>query len=116
MKFTRKLSILTKKKIVEFYKSGLKGEKQIRQETSTWDTPALKEIRGHGLMLGIALNPKKIDTPENLTPALYIVKELMTAGLLTVPAGAETVRWLPPLNVTEQEVTKALQTLKATLT
>jgi len=32
MKFTRKLSILTKKKIVEYFKSGLKSEKQIRQE------------------------------------------------------------------------------------
>jgi len=32
MKFSRKLSILTKQRIVEYYKSGLKSEKKIRQE------------------------------------------------------------------------------------
>ena len=32
MKFSRKFSILTKQRIVEYYKSGLKSEKQIRQE------------------------------------------------------------------------------------
>lgn len=32
MKFIRKFSILTRKRIVEYYKSGLKSEKQIRQE------------------------------------------------------------------------------------
>lgn len=32
MKFSRKFSILTKQRIVEYYKTGLKSEKQIRQE------------------------------------------------------------------------------------
>jgi len=32
MKFSRKFSILTKQRIVEYYKVGLKSEKQIRQE------------------------------------------------------------------------------------
>ncbi len=41
MKSTRKFCILTKKRIVEFYKSGLKNEKQIRQEYGL--TPTLLE-------------------------------------------------------------------------
>jgi len=32
MKFSRKFSILTKQRIVEYYKAGLKDEKKIRQE------------------------------------------------------------------------------------
>ena len=32
MKFSRKFSTLTKQRIVEYYKAGLKSEKQIRQE------------------------------------------------------------------------------------
>ena len=32
MKFSRKFSNLTKQRIVEYYKTGLKSEKQIRQE------------------------------------------------------------------------------------
>ena len=38
------------------------------------------------------------------------------AGLLTVPAGPETVRWLPPLNVTPAEIDQALAIMHATLT
>ena len=56
MEFSRKLSILTKKKIVEFYKSGLKGEKQIRQEYGV--TPLLLEklVRWYNQYF---LNPQK---------------------------------------------------------
>ena len=39
----------------------------------------------------------------------------MDNGLLTVAAGTETLRWLPPLNVTEAEVAEALEILKNTL-
>lgn len=39
----------------------------------------------------------------------------MGNGLLTVPAGTETLRWLPPLNVTKTEVAEALEILKNTL-
>ena len=56
MKFTRKLSILTKKKIVEFYKSGLKGEKQIRQEYGVSPLLLEKLVRWYNRYF---LNPQK---------------------------------------------------------
>jgi acetylornithine/succinyldiaminopimelate/putrescine aminotransferase len=37
-----------------------------------------------------------------------LVKALMAEGLLTVAAGPLVVRWLPPLNVTPEEVQGAL--------
>ena len=33
----------------------------------------------------------------------------MSAGMLTVPAGARVVRFVPPLVVSEQEITEALE-------
>jgi 4-aminobutyrate aminotransferase-like enzyme len=40
---------------------------------------------------------------------------LISKGLITVPAGPETVRLLPPLNVTDAEIDEALAILKDTL-
>jgi len=49
------------------------------------------------------------------TPALAVVKQLMKEGLITVPAGPEVIRLLPPLNVNTTEVTKALEILTKVL-
>lgn len=93
----------------------LAREQQIRQALSTWKHPAIKELRGKGLMLGFALNTEVIKTAEGVTPALALVLKLTEKGLLTVPAGAETLRWLPALNVSEEEVATALDLLKQAL-
>ncbi|HQW27841.1 MAG TPA: aspartate aminotransferase family protein, partial [Verrucomicrobiales bacterium] len=42
------------------------------------------------------------------TPSLFVVNRAREAGLLTVPAGDSVVRWLPPLNVSSEEVDEAL--------
>jgi acetylornithine/succinyldiaminopimelate/putrescine aminotransferase len=60
------------------------------------------------LLLGIGLRPDLIPTPEGSTPALTVVKSLMTEGLIVPPAGPETFRLLPPLNVTDAEIDEAL--------
>ena len=39
----------------------------------------------------------------------------MANGLLTVPAGTDTLRWLPPLNVSDEEIDQALSILKNTI-
>ncbi|MFK7909519.1 MAG: aspartate aminotransferase family protein [Akkermansiaceae bacterium] len=87
----------------------------IRAEIGSWNHPAISDIRGKGLLLGIALKPESLATPEDSTPALYLCQALMAAGLLTVPAGPETLRLLPPLNVTENDIQKALRIIKNTL-
>ena len=68
---------------------------------------AVKGIRGCGLMLGFILSDGG---------SIELVKQLMEAGLLTVPAGPNIVRWLPPLNVTEAEIDKALEIMESGLT
>jgi 4-aminobutyrate aminotransferase-like enzyme len=72
-------------------------------------------VRGSGLLLGVALDPARIPTPEGKTPALVVVNKLMEHGLLVPPAGPNTFRLLPPLNVTEAEIDEALAIVREVL-
>lgn len=92
-----------------------KQEARIRAEIASWELPVITEVRGLGLLLGIGLNPDLIPVSEGETCALKIVKSLMEKGLLLVAAGPETIRLLPPLNVTDGEVDEALAMIKELL-
>lgn len=89
-------------------------ESRIREAVSGWDFPFFVELRGLGLMLGFAFDPDAVQkipgfAESGRTPALFIVDALQKdESLLTVPAGSRVVRWLPPLNVTDEEVDEAL--------
>jgi len=48
-------------------------------------------------------------------PALRLTRRLMAAGLLVVPAGEQTIRLLPPLNVSADECTEAIGILRDVL-
>jgi len=88
---------------------------RLRAAIESWKLPVVTEIRGLGLLFGIGLDPKRIAVEGAETPALKVVKSLISKGLITVPAGPDTVRLLPPLNVTETEIDEALAILKDTL-
>uniref|UniRef100_A0A7S2JSE9 acetylornithine transaminase n=1 Tax=Leptocylindrus danicus TaxID=163516 RepID=A0A7S2JSE9_9STRA len=66
----------------------------------------LGDIRGKGLILGI-------DSVS--CPAGELVGDCMKDGLLLVPAGPNTVRFVPPLIVTEAEIEKALEMFEKTV-
>ncbi len=68
----------------------------------------LREARGRGFLLALV-------THDTLPPA-DLVKALLEAGLVTVPAGGNAARLLPPLNVTDEEIDEALGILDVTLT
>lgn len=87
-------------------------ESRIRQAIAGWRLPAIREVRGHGLLLGVALDPARIPVAEGKTPAMVVVGELMELGLLCPAAGPNTVRLLPPLNVTDAETDEALALLR----
>ena len=59
-------------------------------------------VRGKGLMIGIECNVKNTD----------LTKTLRENGLLSVPAGGNIVRFLPPLNIDRSHADKALEILK----
>ena len=62
-------------------------------------------VRGRGFLIGVAL---KVDAGQ-------AVAKLRGAGLLSVPAAGNVVRFLPPLNVTRAELLKCLETLEEVL-
>ncbi len=65
------------------------------------------ELRGRGLMLGL----RCVDGLTNGD----LVARLMANGLLTVPAGDNVVRLLPPLIIEESHVAEALEIITRTL-
>ena len=73
--------------------------------------PGVREVRGAGLLLGIELADLPPLAGEEGTAALRLTKRLIQAGLLVVPAGEQTIRLLPPLNVTAAECEEAAQIL-----
>ena len=84
------------------------------------EIPLLSDIRGVGLMLGFVIDVEELEKLEPFrmsgqSPSIYLVNLLSKNGLLTVPAGAEVLRWLPPLNVDKNEVEEAIKIMKVTL-
>lgn len=90
-------------------------EARIREAVGGWKLPVVTEVRGIGLLLGIGLDPALIPVPEGKTAAMVVANKLLEAGLLVPAAGPNTIRLLPPLNVTDAEVDEALGILRNTL-
>lgn len=65
--------------------------------------PMMKEIRGRGLMIGIQLDRSCAD----------LVKKCMEKGLLTNCAADTTLRFVPPLIVTQEDIERALEIIKS---
>jgi predicted acetylornithine/succinylornithine family transaminase len=61
----------------------------------------IKEVRGKGLMLAAQLNIESGD----------IVNECLQLGLLIASAGSKTLRFVPPLIITTQDVDQAIKVL-----
>jgi len=85
----------------------------IAGEAMSWDLPVLKEVRAFGFMIGFELNTDRIETRDDFkasgkVPSIWVVQKLMDAGLLTVAAGPKVVRWLAPMNTTEDEAHQGL--------
>lgn len=63
--------------------------------------PMIREVRGLGLMIGV-------DLRRRVTPVL---KALMERGVLALPAGPTVLRLLPPLIVSEDQLSEVLDTI-----
>ena len=65
-----------------------------------------EEVRGKGLMLGLKCKVQNID----------VVNAGYSNKLLTVPAGDNVVRLLPPLTISDKEIKQALEKLDCVMT
>lgn len=77
--------------------------------------PLVREVRGAGLLLGIEVDDFAAREDETGPPAARLTRRLIQAGLLVVPAGEQTIRLLPPLNVTAAECDQAAEILRSVL-
>jgi len=81
-------------------------------------SPLIAEVRGLGLMIGLELVgdfKEHLGLEDARPPALALTTRLMDAGLLVIPAGERTIRFLPPLNVAPPEIDAAIAILRASL-
>jgi acetylornithine/N-succinyldiaminopimelate aminotransferase len=65
----------------------------------------IRQVRGRGLMWGV----------DVLGTAAHVVSEALAQGLLVCSAGDYTVRMLPPLVATREELARGLQILESVL-
>jgi 4-aminobutyrate aminotransferase len=79
------------------------------------DYPCIGEVRGKGLMIGMEL----IERDEERTPARALCDAVVTRayhnGLILLSCGVSTVRFMPPLSLSEAEVDEAMALLRASL-
>ena len=82
-----------------------KGE-YLKQQLLAIGSDAVHDVRGMGLMLGIGVDPDKRSG---------YVKALQEKGVLVLTAGTDTIRLLPPLIISKEEIDKAVACMKEVL-
>ena len=85
-----------------FLQRVIQAGEAIRGQVASWNLPCIREVRGKGLMIGI-------DVEQS---AAQVQKDCLAAGLCISTAGANTLRFLPPLVITDEEINRGLDILK----
>ncbi|MDR3337075.1 MAG: aspartate aminotransferase family protein [Treponema sp.] len=78
-----------------------KGEK-IMAAVRGWNHPAVKEVRGLGLMIGVDIEGE----------AGAMLEKALEAGLLILSAGPNTLRFLPPYTISDGEIEQGIGILR----
>ena len=80
-----------------------------RTELRKFASPLVNEIRGKGLLTGVVIGK------ENGKTALDLCMKLMQNGLLAKPTREDTIRFAPPLMISETQLQEALEIIKTSL-
>jgi acetylornithine/N-succinyldiaminopimelate aminotransferase len=83
-----------------------KGQK-IKDAVTSFHSSKVAEVRGLGLMIGVKL--------IGITHR-EAVEQLLERGVVALTAGGDTLRFLPPLTITDAELDTAIAALKEVLT
>lgn len=77
----------------------------IQEKIAAFGSDMVKEVRGVGMMIGIAVTRAPKD----------VLHDAFERGLLVLTAGSDVVRLLPPLTISYEEIDKGLEILKSIL-
>ena len=107
------LEVIEKENLAEqARKLGAWLKSEIERLAKTYPT-VVKSARGMGFMLGIELAEKiPAFTASDKPAALQFVNRLHAAGVMTIPAGNQIVRLLPPLNLKPQEAGEGISKIE----
>ena len=72
--------------------------------------PVIGDVRGLGLMVGVEMTDPKTRQPDAAFAKQVITNSLEQGNMILMTCGtdANTVRWIPPLIVTEQQIDDGL--------
>ncbi len=71
--------------------------------------PVMGDVRGRGLMVGVEIIKDRVSQAHAPELRTRIVGEAFNCGLLLLGAGPNTIRFVPPLNVTQSHIDEALE-------
>ena len=91
------LDVVEKEKLADNIRA--RGDELAQGLKALIGTRGVKDVRGMGGLIGLVIE----DEPAK------VVARLTQAGLILIPAANQTVRFLPPLNVTAEEIAEALR-------
>jgi len=77
----------------------------------------IRNARGLGLMIGLELQPDLANLPgePSKSQAVRFANLLHAAGLMSIPAGSQILRFLPPLNLRQIEAEEGLKIIEGVL-
>lgn len=87
----------------------------VKETVEGWNLPCVEAVRGLGLLRGVGLKKGSFAVPEGSTTAAYVNNLCREAGLLACPAGADTLRLIPALNIPEETLMEGLGILRSVL-
>lgn len=81
----------------------------------TADLPFVREVRGKGLMIGVEIRDESGGETASAALRDRIILAAFHKGLLLLPCGPSTVRFCPPLCLSERQVEIGLKLMEAAL-
>ena len=74
---------------------------ELKSALSELPSSAVREVRGHGLLVGLELD----------RPVRPILEKALAQGLLIINAGENVIRLCPPLTITSAQINQAVETI-----
>ena len=87
----------------DFMREVAEKGRYLREGIAALNSPYVSGVRGMGLMIGVGVRGIKHSELKD---------RLMAEGLLTLTAGSDTLRLLPPLVISREELDRGLAIMK----